>query len=228
MFTIPQCCIICNAHCSAGLCPDCAVELVPNAPCCPCCAQPAPLPEPCAACRRTPSPIAASRVPFRYTFPVDALIRQFKFEGRFQLAVPLGRLLARAIDTRQPLPEVLIPVPLHRRRLLQRGYNQALELAAVAAAELGIALDYKTCIRTLPTVAQTGLDHRQRRRNLRGAFRATRDLPYHHIAILDDVITTGTTVAELARLARRTGTPRIEAWALARAVLHNRAAASRA
>lgn len=177
-----------------------------------------PRPERCPACKRS-GPVCIARVPFRYAFPIDALVRRFKFAGDCRLAVPLGRLLAASIDPALPLPDALIPVPLHRRRLRQRGYNQAIELGAAAAAELGLRLDYRSYARTLATPPQAGLDRRQRRRNLKGAFRQTRETAYRHIAILDDVITTGTTVLELARLARRNGTTRIEVWALARAVL---------
>lgn len=218
VFAIPQCCIICNAHCTSGLCPGCEADLPRNRPCCPRCARPASRPERCAHCKQS-SPIQLARVPLRYEFPIDALIHRFKYAGDCRLAVPLGRLMAASIDTVAPLPEVLIPVPLHRRRLMQRGFNQAIELGAVIAAELGLRLDYKSYTRSLATAPQASLDHRQRRQNLKDAFMQTRGTSYEHIAILDDIITTGATVMELARLARRTGTLRIETWALARAVL---------
>ena len=117
-------------------------------------------------------PVWLARVPLRYEFPIDALIHRFKFAGDCRLAVPLGRLLAAALDTGAPLPEAIIPVPLHRRRLVERGYNQAIELGAVIAAELGLRLDYQRYIRVLATPPQASLDRRQRRRNLKGRLPA--------------------------------------------------------
>jgi ComF family protein len=116
------------------------------------------------------------------------------------------------------LPALILPVPLHRARLRRRGYNQALELARPLGRALDVPVRHDLLLRPRATVAQSELDAPARRRNVRGAFvlRPDASLP-EHVAILDDVMTTGTTLAECARVLRRAGVRRIDAWALARA-----------
>lgn len=114
------------------------------------------------------------------------------------------------------LPELLLPVPLHPRRLRERGFNQAAELAGVIGRELDIRADARACERVRPTVAQTGLTAAERRRNLRDVFRVRIPNPPPHIAIVDDVMTTGATAESLARSLRRQGVERIEIWVCAR------------
>jgi ComF family protein len=129
----------------------------------------------------------------------------------------LGQLLARSVQAAgQPLPEVLVPVPLHRRRLAERGYNQALEIARVVARQLELPLEPGCCDRGVATLSQAGLDEGSRRRNIRGAFRARSPLGLRDLAIIDDVVTTGSTVEELARVLKRAGALHVQVWALAR------------
>ena len=112
----------------------------------------------------------------------------------------------------------MITVPLHRSRLRQRGYNQALELAKPLARVMGVPLRHDVLQRSRRTEAQTELDAVGRRRNVRGAFALRPGLaPPAHVAILDDVMTTGATLAECTRLLKRMGVPRVDVWALARA-----------
>lgn len=156
-----------------------------------------------------------------YAFPLDALVQQLKFGGRLPLARPLGRLLADAVRREaflrngDPLPAALLPVPLHPARERQRGFNQAEAIARVAATELGIPLLAGPVRRRRDTPAQSGLDLAARRRNLQGAFTVSGPLPAH-VALVDDVITTGSTMAALAAALRRRGVARIDAWAVAR------------
>jgi len=117
------------------------------------------------------------------------------------------------------VPEALVPVPLHRARLRERGFNQAVEIARPLAARLGIELDLNSCERVRNTAEQTRLDAVQRLRNLKGAFRVVRDVPYRRVAIVDDVLTTGSTVASLAGSLRATGVEEIEVWSCARAIV---------
>jgi ComF family protein len=114
------------------------------------------------------------------------------------------------------LPGALIPVPLHPGRARGRGYNQALEIARAAAAELGVSLQPGLCLRTRAITPQEGLTRPERRRNVRGAFAVRGALPAGHVAILDDVVTTGSTAAEVAKVLRRAGAERIDLWAVAR------------
>ena len=171
----------------------------------------------CGECQRHSPPWDAAWSPFRYGWPLDRLESRYKFGA--DLAA--GRVLA-TLWQREPcpvaLPQCLLTVPLYCRRLRQRGYNQALELARPLARALGVPLRHEVLQRTRSTEAQTELDAISRRRNVRGAFalRAGIELPAH-VAILDDVMTTGATLAECARVLKREGVERVDVWALARA-----------
>lgn len=217
---LPARCLLCGAraHTGIGLCAACAAEMLRNASCCARCALPLATPAAlCGRCLKRAPPWDAAWVPFRYAWPLAGLEARFKFGG--ELAA--GRVLAQSwLATPAPatLPEAIVPVPLHRARLRQRGYNQALELAKPLAAAFGIPLLRDALQRTRATGAQTDLSAIQRRRNVRGAF-ALRDpasLPAH-VALLDDVFTTGATLGECARVLKRAGVARVDVWALARA-----------
>jgi ComF family protein len=124
-------------------------------------------------------------------------------------------LLARG----KPLPEAIVPVPLALRRYRQRGYNQAIELALTIRHISGIPVRADVAIRQRETAEQAGLDRKARRRNVAGAFAAVAPLRVRHVAILDDVVTTGSTVRELAEVLQRAGAEQIEVWAIARTEL---------
>lgn len=153
-----------------------------------------------------------------YEYPVDRLVQGAKFHRRLHQARALGELLGMALAARprpQPVPELLVPVPLHARRLAERGYNQALEIARPVAERLGLVLAPSLARRVVATAAQTGLSRAARRRNLRGAFVAG-GCAGRRVAIVDDVITTGSTAAALLRALRRAGAAQVEVWAVAR------------
>jgi ComF family protein len=158
-----------------------------------------------------------------YEFPVDRLVTAAKFHGRLDHARLLGALLLRAL--RAPLargvvprPDALVPVPLHRRRLAGRGYNQALEIARPLARGLGLPLRPAWASRARETREQTGLAAAERRRNLRGAFLATPACAGLRIAVVDDVVTTGSTARALAIALRAAGAAECQVWAVARAL----------
>jgi ComF family protein len=109
-----------------------------------------------------------------------------------------------------------LPVPLHRERLLERGYNQADEIARIWSRELAIPVDRKALIRTRATPSQSGLSARQRELNVRRAFAYQPKHEYRHVALVDDIVTTGSTVSEIARALHRAGVDYVEVWALAR------------
>jgi len=114
------------------------------------------------------------------------------------------------------MPECIVPVPLHPERMRGRGYNQALEIARAASRKLGIAMDARCCIRTAAFRPQEGLDKAERRRNVRGAFAVRRALKARHVAVLDDVVTTGSTATEISRTLLDAGVKRVDLWAVAR------------
>jgi ComF family protein len=216
----PPTCLLCGDPGSQGrdLCEPCTGSLPYIETSCPRCALPLAAPEPqiCGACQKKPPVFDAAFAPFRYDEPVRHLIQTLKFGARYPGARLLGTLLAERLKGRADLPEVIIPVPLHAGRYRERGFNQATEIARTVSLHLEIPLDLKACRRVRATAAQTRLPARERRKNLRKAFTVRSGLPYRHVTIVDDVITTGTTVNELARALRQAGAERIEVWACAR------------
>lgn len=218
----PPTCLLCGApgHGSRDLCAGCAADLPLNSHCCPRCALPlegAPAGALCGQCARRPPEFDRCIATLRYEGPVPYLVSALKFHGGLNAARVLGELMADhlAADV-DPRPEILIPVPLHRARLAHRGYNQALEIARAPARRLGIRIDTEHCTRTGATAPQSGLDEHARRRNVRGAFDVRTPLSWRRIAILDDVVTTGSTVSELTRVLRRGGAEHVQVWAAAR------------
>ncbi|PPU93962.1 ComF family protein [Xanthomonas albilineans] len=217
---LPERCLVCTEPGAPGLdlCPACCDALPWNAHACRHCALPLPgldADQLCGACQRRRPPLHLVVSACVYAAPVDGLLRRFKFHQD----LVAGRLLAALLQARcaaLPRPQALLPIPLHTARLRERGYDQALELARPLAR----ALDVPVCHglqRVRATVAQSELDARARRRNLRGAF-AVPDpavLPAH-VALIDDVMTTGATLHAAAQALRRAGVTRVDAWVVAR------------
>ena len=173
----------------------------------------------CGQCLQKPSAFDHSLSLFSYEKEAVTLIQQLKFNEKLAYSRLLGSMLADAIDKNAAkLPECILPVPLYKKRLRQRGFNQSLELARPVARVLNMPVDVQSVIRVRDTHAQTGLDKKQRRKNIRGAFDVARPLNAHHVAILDDVVTTTSTVNELARILKRAGVRRVDVWSIARAV----------
>jgi len=215
---LPLRCQICGERGDGDdLCRLCFDALPWNRRACARCGLPMAEPEAaCGHCLKQPPPFAATRAPLVYGFPLDRLLLRFKFHG--DLAA--GRLLANlsAVGLRDaPRPQALVPVPLHRSRLRERGYDQALELAKTVSRSTGVPLCASILRRTRGTARQSELDLSARQRNLRGAFALTStDLPTH-VALIDDVMTTGATLRECAQTLLRGGVTRVDVWVVARA-----------
>ena len=155
---------------------------------------------------------------YSYKFPVNELIHQLKYRQQIIIAKQLGQELALTVSkVSTALPDCLLPVPLYQRRFLTRGFNQSLEIANTVGSELLLPVNAGLLFRTRDTLAQFALNPKQRIRNLRGAFKLGSLPNYNFIAIIDDIITTGATVNEMAALLKRAGVKRVEAWACARA-----------
>ena len=201
------------------LCHGCLADLPRIAHPCQHCARPLPKDAGavCGRCQHRPPAFDRCNALFRYQYPVDSLVKRIKFQQDLALLGSLGKLLSLKMQEQDCLPDLLVPVPLHRRRLAERGYNQALELARVCAADNRLALDYRLCKRVRATAAQSGLPARQRRQNIQGAFVVNRQLTNRHIALVDDVLTTGSTLGELAAVLKKAGARRVDAWVIARA-----------
>lgn len=218
-----QCLICqCNADSATGICSFCAADLPWLGHCCTICALPLPQTAPalCGPCGRRPSPLTKTICAFRYQGTIAPLLTRFKFHHQLDV----GHALSQAFEQRlndipiAAMPQAIIPVPLHRIRLQERGFNQAFELVRAFARKRHIPILANACIRHRYTPDQVGLTALQRRRNLRGAFALGAQKLPAHIAIVDDVITTGATALNLARVLKRAGVQNIELWVLARAL----------
>ena len=222
-YLFPGECLLCLDSAPSGqlLCPQCVAELPRNAVACSRCAKPLPTAAPvCGACQQHPPPLDFARTLYRYQSPVDRLIQQLKYDGRLYVARMLGERLRDAASEwleQHGKPDLLLPVPLHRRRLRQRGFNQSIEITRLAARHHGIPLDYDSVWRIRKTDPQTELPLTKRKQNVRDAFEVRVRVKGLSVVLVDDVITSGHTVGELARILKRAGAREVGAWGIARA-----------
>jgi ComF family protein len=162
---------------------------------------------------------------FRYEDDIIRLVHQLKFAEKITFARSLGEMLLRMLQAELPTdkeqPDCLLPVPLHSARLRQRGFNQSIEIARVIARRLEIPIEYDAVIRQRKTTSQTGLNAQQRQKNIRGAFEVVTEIKAKHLLIIDDVMTTGSTVNELAGLLKKNRVERVGVLSIARAPLKN-------
>jgi len=182
---------------------------------CPRCALPAPAGSPCGACLTTPPQFDATVAALAYRFPADVLVQALKFRGVLAVSALLGRVLARRVAG-AARPDVLLPVPLSAARLRARGFNQSMEIARVVARSAGLPLWPSLCERGRDTAAQIELPLADRVRNVRGAFRCPHPLEGLAVAVVDDVMTSGATLDELARTLKASGASRVVNWVAAR------------
>lgn len=171
----------------------------------------------CGTCLKHPPLFDTAVAAFDYEEPVRHLIHGLKFQRRYPYGRLLGGLLADMLTERQDLPQTLMPVPLHPARYRERGFNHTVEIAREISRRLGVPLDVRTARRTRATRAQVGLSAKERARNMKSAFELVEPCIARHVALIDDVVTTGATVNELARVLKKNGTERVEIWACARA-----------
>ncbi len=204
---------ICN-HCEATLpkskngCQTCAVPLSGSTP-------------RCGQCLKSPPSIDQLVACFDYQFPINQWLPQFKFSRQSALAKWFAdQLMASLSLFNHQLPQAILPVPLHKQRMRQRGYNQAHLIARHLSRKLRIPLLDTAVQRHKTTEAQSGLSVKQRQTNIRQAFSVNGPLP-GFVAIIDDVFTTGSTVNELSRTLKQHHCHRVEAWVVAHAPLHN-------
>ena len=171
----------------------------------------------CGPCRRKSPPFARAHAAVRYEQALPVLVGALKFRGRLNTLRLAGLLLAESLaQWGGERPAGIVPVPLHPRRLRERGYDQALELARIVGRRLDLPVLERCCERVRATPPQTALEAKARQHNLRGAFAANGDLKGAHLAVLDDVVTTGSTVGEVAKVLRAAGAARVDVWCLAR------------
>ncbi len=223
-YLFPPTCVLCTAHGQPpclDLCLGCCGDLPTNEHACQRCAEPLHSSANgalCGACLRRPPRYVASYCAYRYGFPIDHLVRGLKYRQQLANARVLGELTARHLRRvhAEPWPQCIIPVPLAEARFRERGFNQAIEIGRELQTQLAIPLQTDLIARIRDTPEQAGLDRKQRRKNLRNAFKPLKPLDVQRVAILDDVVTTGSTVNELARVLLRAGVEHVEVWAVTR------------
>jgi len=217
---VPSACLICTGAAAPGtVCEGCRSSLPWNRIACPICALPlrSAVAHVCANCAAEPPHFDATLAAFRYEAPIAQAIAGLKYHAQFRQSRWLGSEIAQlAADRPSPLPDLLIPVPLHPSRLRERGYNQALELARGITRQLAIDIDWHSAVRLRATADQIGKRAKERRKEVRKAFAVSTAVAGRNIALIDDVMTTGSTVDDLARAAREAGAARIEVWVAAR------------
>ena len=226
---LPSSCALCGALCDGAVCRPCHARFVTPTARCPRCANPvgaADAGRECAACLSRRPAFDATVAAADYCAPLDRLVLQLKFGGTLALAPWCAKMLRDSVLGQRDfvLPHVLCPVPLGPQRLIERGFNQALEIARPLARDLGIGLRAQLAIRVRETLAQSGVSLEQRRRNLRHAFTLAPDalamVRDQHIGIVDDVMTSGHTLDELAALFKRFGAARVSNFVFARTPPH--------
>lgn len=204
-----------------GICQGCFDDLPWNRDACHGCALPLPNlisgDTLCGKCQKSHPPFDRTIAPLKYEREVASLISGFKFRNRLEygklLTQILAGFLAEHIDHR---PELLLPVPLHKNRLRERGYNQSLEIAHLLSKRFGIPIDFQSLQRHRDTEHQSELNYTDRRKNIKNAFTLTQPLNIKSVALIDDVITTGETITEISLLLKREGVQQVNIWALAR------------
>ncbi|WP_300657595.1 ComF family protein [Pseudomonas sp.] len=220
-----QPCLLCDepSDSANSLCVSCESELPWLGARCQVCALPLPHAGlTCGGCLKRPPRFDRVEAPWRYAFPVDSLITRFKHQAKWPLGRLLGELLSQhllhSFAEGLARPDLLLPVPLAERRQRLRGFNQAALLAQWLGEQLHLPLQQHWLQRVIDTPAQQQLDAATRKRNLRRAFALApkSQVSGLHLALVDDVLTTGATAKSLARLLKQAGAARVDIYCLAR------------
>lgn len=223
-FFLPYSCIFCGIRCKTGvyICVECLEYLPWSKQACQRCGiqlnDPVTL---CGQCLKQPPFFDKTLALFNYQHPVDRLVVSLKFHNKLVYANLLSKLFLEKIRENyagKTLPGIIIPVPLHPKRLKERGFNQALELAKPIARQLNIPFDLHSCQRIRATETQSLIPAEKRRSNMQDAFIVNKNFATKHVAILDDVMTTGHTVNELAKSLQKIKVEKIDVWCVARAM----------
>jgi ComF family protein len=223
LFNQSSLCILCelNLANATQLCHSCLTDLPWISHACLRCGTPLNTRDPsllmCPSCQKKPPPFEQAIAPFEYRFPIDQLIQLAKFSNQSHYLTPLAELLCSHIlnlDTVTQMPELIIPVPMHRKRLLERQYNQAALLGRQVAKRLRIPFDTRLVIKNSDTPHQADLDRKARQKNLRNSFQCSQKPP-SSVAVIDDVMTTGTTAAEISKALKRAGCQKVYIWTIA-------------
>ncbi|HEY4374168.1 MAG TPA: phosphoribosyltransferase family protein [Burkholderiales bacterium] len=210
-----QDCYFCGQASATAVCEPCIAAL-PRLPRerCPSCALPTLQGALCGRCMSETPHYDATCAALAYAYPLDAAIQAFKYEGRLGLARSFAALIEPAVGAEPP--DLVVAIPLAPARLAERGYNQAHELARLLARRRNVKLDAQALIRHKQAPPQAELPWKERAKNIRGAYTATRRFDGLHVAVVDDVMTTGSTLNELAKVLKKAGAAKVTNWVLAR------------
>ena len=218
-YLLPPHCLLCEqpSFLELDLCNVCYQQLQKNTQHCIRCAKPLEQTDQfCGSCLKTEPYFDAVQAPFLYQEAMRYLITEFKYHNDYKNARTLGLLLAEQLNIQTP-PDCIIPVPLHKTRYRVRGFNQAIELAHILSHYHHIPLNLNTCIRKRNTEQQARLTGKQRIKNVKNAFEILKPLNNQRVVIIDDVMTTGSTVNEVAKVLKKAGATYVEVWVCARA-----------
>lgn len=226
---ISQDCTLCGVRSEACLCEDCHRDLpfltLGGTTVCPRCSAQSGDNQICGACLSAPPHFDDTTSAFHYSYPLDRLMQAYKFNANLGLLPFFADSLARAIRANHASrandlatqPDLVIPLPLAPKRLAERGFNQSALLGARVSQTLGIRFEARGMLRVRETPPQTGLNREARLKNVRGAFDCAHRLDGKHVVVVDDVMTTGATLSEAAKVLKKAGAARVSAWVIARA-----------
>jgi ComF family protein len=215
----PQQCALCLDTCEQALCAPCFAELPWVEHFCDSCGRGAAVPGICVACQQGGNAFDYCFAPLHYELPIKRLVSLFKFNAQLHQIHTLSYCFTQAaLDHDIAMPELLLPVPAHPRRTWQRGFNQSALLTRMLSKRLQLPYSHRIIKRALHTPAQNQLTQQQRKRNLRGAFALKAPCPVTHVAIVDDVITTGSTANAIAELLKQSGVERVDIWCVCESV----------
>lgn len=218
---LPSCCALCGQSCAGVVCEACRSDAVVARVRCPRCANPLDVENAgrdCGACVASPPAFDATIAAADYEAPLDQLVLQLKFAAALPLAPWFAGIVRDQVlrDPGAALPDVLVPVPLGRRRLVERGFNQALEVARPLSRMLGVPVDAQLAARVTETAPQSALAPSARAANVRAAFTASAAVAGLHVGVVDDVMTSGGTLDALARTLKEAGAVRVSNYVVAR------------
>lgn len=222
---LPQRCLLCDAGSgNKPICNDCLHDLPAlTKERCPVCALPTFNAEICGHCLQHPPAFDATIAAFSFVFPMDALLRALKYRGELSVAEIAANGIISSL-TSQHLPDLLIPMPLHPQRLQERGFNQAMEISRRIARHTQCLLSTNNIIRLRHGEPQASLPLHKRAKNVKGVFAVNdavgTDLRGKHIAVIDDIMTSGASLNELAKTLKKAGAARVECWVAARTLPH--------
>ena len=214
-----QPCILCGTLSQEGVwCRACDASLPSlDASLCPVCALPTWNGEICGACLKKPPYFKRTVAVYAYAFPLDKLMLALKYGAKFHLAERLGDKVSQYVKV---IPDCLVAMPLHPARLRERGFNQSLQLARRIGKQLALPVLLSACKRVRDTPSQSTLPWKARRRNMHKAFICSSEVTGKHVAVVDDVMTTGATLNELAWALLNAGATEVSVWVVARTLPH--------